>query len=138
MARIGGGELGIPAIHAIAGVDLCLAQRLPARVAVPAVPTGEAEPRDGDPIALGDLLAGVGPERLDDPHALVTRNQRQRRLDRPIAVRGVNVRVAEPAGLDSNEDLAVTRLRPGDVLDAQRLGEVTNDGGLHSDFSRGG
>jgi hypothetical protein len=49
-------------------------------------------------------------------------------------VRGVDVGVAEPAGLDSNEDLAVARLRPGDVLDAQRLGEVMNDCGLHGYF----
>jgi hypothetical protein len=98
------------------------------------VSAGEAEPRDGDPVADADLLAGVGPERLDDPHALVARDQRQRGLDRPVAVRGMDVGVAEAAGLDPDEHLAVARLRLGDVLDGQRLGEIVDDGGLHGAF----
>jgi hypothetical protein len=40
-----------------------------------------------------------------------------------------------PVGrLDPDEHLAVARLGPGDVLDAQRPGEVMNDGGLHGAF----
>jgi hypothetical protein len=65
----------------------------------------------------------------------VTRDQRQFRLDRPVAVRGVDVCVAEATGLDPDEHLTVARLRHGDVLDAQRLGEVIDDGGLHGVFS---
>jgi hypothetical protein len=45
--------------------------------------------------------------------------------------------VAETAGLDPDEDLAVTRLGSGDVLDAQRLGEVMNDGSFHRAFLYG-
>jgi hypothetical protein len=60
----------------------------------------------------------------------VARDQWQRRLDRPVAVRRVDVGVAEAAGVDPDEHLAVARLGPGDVLDAQRLGEVMNDGGF--------
>jgi cytochrome bd ubiquinol oxidase subunit I len=43
-------------------------------------------------VFLGIFLAGS--ERLDDPDALVAWDQRQRRLDRPVAVRGVDVGVA--------------------------------------------
>jgi hypothetical protein len=95
VALISGGVFGVPAVERVAGVELCLAERLAARVAVPAVSAGETEPRDGDPVALTDLLAGAGPERLDDPDALVARDQRQVGLDRPVAVRGVDVGVAE-------------------------------------------
>jgi hypothetical protein len=80
------------------------------------VSAGETEPRDGDPVAHADLLAGAGSERLDDPHALVARDQRQGGLDRPVAVRGVDVGVAEAAGLDPDEHLAIARLGPGDVV----------------------
>jgi hypothetical protein len=38
--------------------------------------------------------------------------------------------VADAAGVDPDEHLAVARLGHGDVLDAQRLGEVMNDGGF--------
>jgi hypothetical protein len=91
----------------------------------------ETEPRDHDPVAHLDLLARAGAERLDDPHALVAGDQRQRGLDRPVAVRRVNVGVAQATRLDPDEHLAVTRLGLGDVLDPQRLGEVMNDGGFH-------
>jgi hypothetical protein len=46
-------------------------------------------------------------------------------------VRGVDVGMAEAAGFDPDEHLAVARLGPGDVLHAQRLGEVMNNCGLH-------
>jgi hypothetical protein len=49
---------------AVAGVDLRLAQRLPAGVAVAAVSAGETEPRDGNPVAHADLIADARPERL--------------------------------------------------------------------------
>jgi len=133
--RIGGDILGVPAVHAVAGVDLRLAERLPARVAIAAVSAGETEPRDHDPVAHADLLPGAGSERLDDSDALVARDQWQRRLDRPVAVRCVDVGVAEAAGLDPDEHLAVARLGPGDVLDAERLGEVMNHGSFHGGSS---
>jgi hypothetical protein len=81
--------------------------------------------------AHADLVTGAGAERLDDPHPRVARNQRQRRLDRLVAVRRVDVGVAQTAGLDPDEHLAVTRLGPGDIVDGERLGEVINDGGFH-------
>jgi hypothetical protein len=46
------------------------------------VSAGETEPRDHDPVAHADLVTGAGSERLDDPDALVARDQWQRRLDR--------------------------------------------------------
>jgi hypothetical protein len=47
---------------------------------------------------------------------------------------------AAATGLDPDEHLTGARLRHGDVLDAQRLGEVMNDGGLcdHERLMRSG
>jgi hypothetical protein len=64
----------------------------------------------------------------------LARDQRQGGLDPPVAVRGVDVGVAEAARLDPDEHLAVARLGHDDVVNSQRLGEVMNDGGLHSAF----
>lgn len=77
------------------------------------------QPRDGHPIAAGrvrDTLA----EQLHDADSLVPRNERQRRLDRPVAARGVDVGVAQSAGLDPVEDFPAGGLRHGPVHDLQR------------------
>src|SRR5512132_3553346 len=55
----------------------------------------------------------------------------RRRLDRPVAVGGVDVGVAEPRGLDPDDDLALTGDRLGNLLDDERPCEVLDDRGPH-------
>ena len=53
------------------------------------------------------------------------------RLHRPVALRGVQVGVAHAARLDLDQDVAGARLRHLDLLDGQRLPELTHDSGFH-------
>jgi hypothetical protein len=53
------------------------------------------------------------------------------RLYRPIALRGVQVGVAYAARLDLHHDVAGARLRHLDLLDSQRLVELTHYSGFH-------
>ena len=99
------------AVERVAHVLLLEAERLPARHAVVARAAGVAEPRHRDPIAdrhLGHARA----ELDDDADALVTGHERRRRLDRPVAVRGVDVGVAQAGGLDLDADLADGEIAP--------------------------
>src|SRR4029453_1039028 len=70
-------------------------------------------------------------ERVDQPDPLVTGDERQRGLHGPVAVRGMDVRVADTRRLDPDPDLPGPRLRDGALLDHQRLPERTNDRGTH-------
>ena len=70
-------------------------------------------------------------DALDDAHALVPGDERQRRLDRPLAARGVDVGVAETGCLDADEHLLGAGLGYRDVLDLERSRVVVDDGGLH-------
>ena len=72
-----------------------------------------------------------GADALDDADALVAGDERRRRLDRPLAAGGVDVGVAEPAGLDADEHLLRSRDRDREVLDLERTVEATDDGGFH-------
>src|SRR5487761_1423301 len=54
VARAGERVLGAPAVDGVAGVLLALAQRFPAGRAVLARAARPAEPRDGDPVTLGE------------------------------------------------------------------------------------
>ena len=47
---------------------------------------------------------------FDDPDLLVPRDERQRGLDRPVPVRGVDVGVAEPRRFELHEHLATPRV----------------------------
>lgn len=72
--------------------------------AVSAGAAGVSQPGNGHP--LPDLSVGdVGTHLHDAADALVARHERRVRPDRPVAVRSVYVRVAQPAGLDLYEHL---------------------------------
>ena len=75
-----------------------------------------------------------GADLLDDPDALVTGDERRGRLDRPVAVGGVDVGVAQACGLDLDQDLARAGYWLGHVLDAERFGEIVDDCCLHEDL----
>ena len=123
-------ELGEAAVDRVAGVSLLRAQRLPAGDAVVASSAGVAEPRNRDAVAHGEL-GHAGADDLDDPDALVTGHERRRRLHRPVSVRGVDVGVTEPGGLDPDEDLSPTRDGRRDLLEPQWLRERMHHRGLH-------
>src|SRR6478735_5951597 len=57
---------------------------------------------------------------LDDADALVAGDERQRRLDLPVAARGVDVRVTETGGLDADEHLLGPGFGRRDLLDLER------------------
>ena len=107
LREVGPGEhlLGVCAVAAVAGVDLLLAQRLPAGQAVLAPPARLAEPRHGDPLPDGQVGHALA-ELLHQADALVAGDERRVRLDRPVSVRGVDVGVAQPRGLHPDADLA--------------------------------
>ena len=52
-------------------------------------------------------------------------------LNRPVAVRRVQIRVADTAGFDLYQDLALTNLRHGHLIDLQRFLELAHHGRLH-------
>ena len=118
----------------VAGVALARAEVLAARVAELAVAAGAPEPGDRDPRPDGDVR--LGPGGLDDPDALVAGDERQRRLGLPVAVGRVDVGVAEPARLETDQHLLGARLRRGEVLDRERRAERVDDRGLHASGPR--
>ena len=93
------------------------------------------QPRDADGIAFFQTLH-AGTECGDDAGAFVTRNERQRRLHRPVAVGGVEVGVTDAARHDLDEHLAWRRIGHPDLLDGERVAERSNDGRLHGFHDR--
>ena len=135
--RVAERVLGEAAVERVAHVALLEAERLAAAVAVAAHAAGVAEPRQRDAHAGLEAVHLAGTQALDHADALVAGDERRRRLDRPLAARGVDVGVAEPAGLDAHEHLAGAGLGDGQVLDLQRAIEGADDGGFHGSTSLG-
>ena len=73
----------------------------------------------------------AGADGRDDACAFVTGNERQRRLHRPVAVRCVEVRVADAARDDLDQDLAGPGCRDRHFLDRERLAERADHGRFH-------
>ncbi len=76
---------------------------------------------------LGDTLADGG----DDADAFVPGDERRSRLDRPVAVGGMDVGVAEPGRLEPDDDLSGAGGGDGPVFDAQRRTELVDDSCFH-------
>src|SRR4051794_39237554 len=130
VVRIGQHILGVSAVDGVARVLLLVAQRFPSAEAMLAVSARGVEPWHADAIAffhMRDTIADGG----DIPDAFVARNERQCRFDRPVAVGGVQVRVADARGLYIDENLSAPGLRYGDFFDAQRRAEFMYDSGFH-------
>ena len=126
VARIRRRVLAEAAVDRVAHVLLLEAERLPAGDAVVARPARVAEPWHRDAVADSDLGHSY-PELLDDPDALVSGHEWRRRLDRPVAVRRVDVGVTKTGRLDPNPDLTRLERESSDLLDRERLVEVAND-----------
>jgi hypothetical protein len=61
----------------------------------------------------------------------VTGDERGSRLDRPVAVGRVDVGVAQARGLDLDKDLSRAGLGVRHILEAERLGEIVDNGCFH-------
>ena len=121
---------GEAAVYGVAGVLLLRAQRLPASQAMPAVAARRIEPRNADAVAFLDMRDARA-DGGDMADALVARDEWRLGLDRPIAVRRVQVRVADAARRDLDKDLAGLWARHRYLLNNQRLIELTDDCRFH-------
>ena len=118
VAGVGRGVLAEGSVERVAHVLLLEAQRLAAGDAVVAGATGVAEPWHRHALAerhLGD----AGAELAHDADALVAGNEGRCGLDRPVAVGGVDVGVAEPRCLHLHPDLPRLEWRARDILDGE-------------------
>src|SRR4029450_3450996 len=88
------------------------------------------QPWNADPIALLDAADRTA-DRGYRSNAFVSRDEGRLWLDGPIALRGVQVRVANPGRRDANEDLVLVRLRNRYFLDYERLAELGNNSRFH-------
>src|SRR5512140_3417338 len=88
------------------------------------------QPRNSDPIALLDAADGTA-RRGHRSHAFVAGDEGRVWLDGPIALHGVEVRVADPGRRDANEDLVLVRLRNRYLLECERFSEFADDGCFH-------
>ncbi|PAV92719.1 hypothetical protein WR25_21442 [Diploscapter pachys] len=127
---VGDDIIGKAAIDRIAGVELALAQCLPPPQAMHAVAAGGVEPRHAHPVAFLDMLDALA-DRRDIADALMPRDEGRVGLDRPVALGGVQVGVADARRLDRDLDQAVADLGNGDFIDGERGTEFADDGCLH-------
>src|SRR5450432_2306975 len=106
------------------------AHRFPGRQAILAMTTRRVEPWHTDPVAFLHNRYSRS-DGGDQPDGFVARNEWKRGLEWPIAMRGMEIGVANTAGLRLDQDLA--RLGRGYVKlpKHQRLSELLNNRGLH-------
>ncbi len=128
---IGNDIFGEAAVHRIAGVLLLLAQGLPAAHTVLAMATGGVKPGHADPVAFLHVPHACA-DGDDMAHALMARDERRLGLERPVAVGGVEVGVADAGRRYLDEDLSWAGRRHGDFFDCQRLAELMDDGCHHA------
>src|SRR5580658_5766487 len=92
--------------------------------------TRRVEPGHPNPIAfLHDRYAR--PDRGHTPNGFVARNEGQRGLQGPVAIRRVEIRMANPASLGLYENLTRSRLGKLAFAKYERLSELFDDGGVH-------
>ena len=118
-----GDVLGVAAVDRVAGVLLAEAERLPAGEAVLALAACVAEPGIGNCVAdaeAGDTQAYC----VDGADAFMAGHEWRGGLHWPVAVRGVDIRVAQAGGLHLHGDLARSWFGYGSVLDNERLAEL--------------
>ena len=123
--------LGEAAVDRVARVELRFAKRLPAFVAIAAVAAGISKPRQGDPRPPLDPVVVAVPQRDDPADPLVPGDEGRARLDRPLAAGGMDVGMAEAAGLDLDQHLLGPRLGDRNLVDAEWALEVVNNRCLH-------
>jgi hypothetical protein len=90
------------------------------------------QPRDGHPLAHASLGHAVT-DQLDPADTLVPGNERRDRLDRPVAMRGMDVGVAQARGLQVDDHLPGSGRRDGPLLDDEGLTQLAHNCSLHRD-----
>ena len=113
------GRLPVAAVELIPGEQRAFAEVLPPGGAVPALPAGPSQPGDADPIPDRHALDMVT-HRLDHPHDLMARHQRERRI-RELSVHDVQVGSTHPTDPHPDANLPRRRLRIRHVLRMQRF-----------------
>ncbi len=83
------------------------------------------QPCDSDPVAQLEVSHSLA-QSHHDAGAFVTGDKGQRRFDRPVALGGVQVSVANTAGNDLHQGLSRTRDWHGNFASDKRLAELFN------------
>jgi hypothetical protein len=78
------------------------------------------QPSDAHRVALLKFFHS-GTDGRDEPHAFMAWNEGKGRLHRPVAARGVKIRVAHASRVHLDQDLAVARRGNGRFVDRQHL-----------------
>ncbi|MPN14723.1 hypothetical protein SDC9_162050 [bioreactor metagenome] len=130
IGRIGQHVLGVSTVHRVTCHLLAIAQSLPTGDAMLAMAAGRVQPRHADAVAFLD--PGNARSHLGDiANAFMAGDERQRRLDRPVAIGGVQIGMANAGGFDLDQNPARRNLGNGHLLDDQRLAVGMNDGRFH-------
>ena len=95
-----------------------------------AVAAGRVEPRHADAVALFDDRDACA-ERDDAADRFVARDERDFGLEGPVAGRGVEIGVADPAGFGLDENLTGAGGRNIDLAEHKGFAELFDDGGVH-------
>src|SRR5271154_3537703 len=88
------------------------------------------EPGNADAVAFLDNR-DARTDRGNTADSLVTRDERELWLQRPIAGRGMKVGVAHATSFGLDQDLALARRRYINLHGNQRLAEMLDEGSLH-------
>jgi hypothetical protein len=88
------------------------------------------EPRHANSVAFLDIRDAAA-RRRDETHTFVAGNEWQRRLDGPIAVGSVQVRVTHAGRLDAYQNLSRPWRGYGHFFDTKRFPKGMHDGRLH-------
>src|SRR3989442_4209692 len=123
------GVLGVSTIDHETGHDNRRTERFPIARAELAGPARRIDPRDAGPVTLLEVR-DAGADPADNSHGLVSQNQRQL-WQGPFARRQVEVRMANAASLDLNEDFSSARPWIFHVLDDQRGTGLAKHGSFH-------
>src|SRR5471032_2070403 len=128
--RIGEGVFSETAVHGISGVLLRFAECFPSAQTMIAVSARGVQPWNTNAIAFLNVTH-PGPDFSHVADTLVSRDEGRIRLDRPVSVGSVQVRMANAAGFDLDKHLPRTGSWHGDFLDLQWLTEFTHYRGFH-------
>jgi len=127
---VGEGVFRVRSVHGVTGVLLARAERFPTADAVLAVTARGVKPGNAHPITLfyrGDAL----PQVRHVTHPLVAGYKGQLGLDRPVAVGGMNVGMADATCHDLHQNLPFSGLRHRDLFNRKRFTELANERGFH-------
>jgi hypothetical protein len=95
-----------------------------------AMATRRIKPRNADSITLFERAHALA-DGSHVPHSLMSGNKRRFRLESPIAVDGVEIRVTDAASGQLHQHATRSNFGHRNFLDRERLSETVHDGGTH-------